>query len=285
MTRGITEEEVHQAADAIVGRGERPTIERIRAELGRGSPNTVNRHLDGWWATLPKRLTPQTGDLPSEIVELARKIWQQVLPKAAEQAESRLKSVAEQIESRRQEIERTETDFQRQRAEFAESRVALDRRIGELEALLAARDAAQQEAARASKLTSVALKTAEADAAAAKAALAKAQAAHSAEASKLAERLAGTEKRLMERLVQEKTARDVDGAAARKRIKVLEEDLRAARKLLTEHSAAALPVQEGLRLELEGLRKLLSPRAQARRARSKGTVQAQAQAGRRGRKR
>lgn len=46
MARGITEEDVHKAADAIVGRGERPTIERIRAELGRGSPNTVNRYLD-----------------------------------------------------------------------------------------------------------------------------------------------------------------------------------------------------------------------------------------------
>ena len=46
MERGITEEDVRGAADAIVGRGERPTIDRIRAELGRGSPNTVNRHLD-----------------------------------------------------------------------------------------------------------------------------------------------------------------------------------------------------------------------------------------------
>ena len=46
MERGITEEDVRGAADAIVGRGERPTIDRIRAELGRGSPNNVNRHLD-----------------------------------------------------------------------------------------------------------------------------------------------------------------------------------------------------------------------------------------------
>ena len=72
MARGITEEEVHQAADAIVARGERPTIERIRAELGRGSPNTVNRHLDAWWAQLSKRLAPQADDLPGEIVDLAR---------------------------------------------------------------------------------------------------------------------------------------------------------------------------------------------------------------------
>ena len=41
MARGITEEDVHSAADALVCAGERPTVERIRAHLGTGSPNTV----------------------------------------------------------------------------------------------------------------------------------------------------------------------------------------------------------------------------------------------------
>jgi len=37
MARGITESDVHTAADELVARGERPTVERIRAHLGTGS--------------------------------------------------------------------------------------------------------------------------------------------------------------------------------------------------------------------------------------------------------
>lgn len=276
MARGITEEDVHQAADAIVGRGERPTIERIRAELGRGSPNTVNRHLDAWWATLPKRLAPQADGVPGEVVELARKIWAQVLPRATALARDRIGEAATAVEARKQHLERAEAELEQQRHQFAEARITLDRRIGELEAVLVARDQALQNANRTAERTVGELKATQTELEASKAALAKAQSAHAAEASKLAERLAGTEKRLMERLAQEKTARDVDGAAFRKRIKLLDADLRAARKLLDEQSAAALQLQANLRSELDGLRRLLSkPAARSHSKRSAaGTTRA-----------
>jgi hypothetical protein len=38
--------------------GERPTIERVRAVLGTGSPNTLIRLLDIWWAKLGPRDPP-----------------------------------------------------------------------------------------------------------------------------------------------------------------------------------------------------------------------------------
>lgn len=56
MAKGITETDVHTAADEIVAAGERPTVERIRAHLGTGSPNTVTRWLDTWWKQLGERL-------------------------------------------------------------------------------------------------------------------------------------------------------------------------------------------------------------------------------------
>lgn len=56
MARGITESDVHAAADELVGKGERPTVERIRAHLGTGSPNTVTRWLETWWKRLGTRL-------------------------------------------------------------------------------------------------------------------------------------------------------------------------------------------------------------------------------------
>ncbi len=56
MARGISEQDVFEAADKLLARGERPTIERVRMELGRGSPNTVNRLLDGWWGSAEIRV-------------------------------------------------------------------------------------------------------------------------------------------------------------------------------------------------------------------------------------
>jgi chromosome segregation ATPase len=224
----------------------------------------VNRHLDAWWAALPKRLAPQTDGVPVEVVELARKIWAQVLPKATELAKDRMGEAATAVEARSQQLERAAEDLVQQRHQLAEARIGLDRRIGELEAVLSTRDQALQDAKRTAERTTAELKATQAALTATKASLAKAQSAHAAEASKLAERLAGTERRLMERLAQEKTARDVDATAARKRIKSLEEDLRAARKLLDEQSSAALSVQANFRGELDGLRKLLS-RSPARR--------------------
>ncbi|QNP49000.1 DNA-binding protein [Diaphorobacter aerolatus] len=60
-------EDVWAAADAVLDRGERPTIERIRLQMGRGSPNTVGPMLDSWYAALAKRLKSDV-DLPSSLI-------------------------------------------------------------------------------------------------------------------------------------------------------------------------------------------------------------------------
>lgn len=46
MAKGISELDAHQAADDIVATDECPTVERIRAYLGAGPPNTVTRWLE-----------------------------------------------------------------------------------------------------------------------------------------------------------------------------------------------------------------------------------------------
>ena len=80
MARGITENDVHTAADALVAAGERPTVERIRAHLGTGSPNTVTRWLESWWQGLGKRLDVHQAILtvpeaPEEVARVAGQWW------------------------------------------------------------------------------------------------------------------------------------------------------------------------------------------------------------------
>ena len=80
-TRGIQFEDVAQAADVLLQQGTRPTIERIRLQIGRGSPNTVSPMLEQWFSGLGKRLgmgnTPGQGaDMPEEVLQAAKKLWE-----------------------------------------------------------------------------------------------------------------------------------------------------------------------------------------------------------------
>ena len=87
MARGITEIDVHTAADALVAGGERPTVERIRGYLGTGSPNTVTRWLETWWQALGGRLDAQQAclsmpDAPEAVAALAGQWWGMALEAA-----------------------------------------------------------------------------------------------------------------------------------------------------------------------------------------------------------
>jgi hypothetical protein len=123
MARGITENDVHQAADALVAGGERPTVERIRAHLGTGSPNTVTRWLETWWQQLGARLQrhalqvalPQA---PESVALLAGQLWSHALAEAHQQAGATL-------EQDHQALEETRTQLQGERdAALAEARDA-----------------------------------------------------------------------------------------------------------------------------------------------------------------
>jgi len=46
MPRGITQNQVNAAADAILGTGENPTVEKVRAELG-GWPRFARKRSIG----------------------------------------------------------------------------------------------------------------------------------------------------------------------------------------------------------------------------------------------
>ncbi|WP_447785310.1 DNA-binding protein [Stenotrophomonas bentonitica] len=124
MSRGITELDVHQAADSLVIAGERPTVERVRAVLGTGSPNTVIRHLDAWWAALGARLVTQTAisalpDMPEAVAVLAQRLWREALDAAAGHA-------AEQVALERQAL-------QDDRVTLSTERAALESRMAQLQ--------------------------------------------------------------------------------------------------------------------------------------------------------
>lgn len=263
MARGITEDDVRAAADALLQRGERPTIDRVRAALGRGSPNTVNRHLDAWWASLPRRLRESdapTSDAPPEVVALAGRIWAQLLPSATAAAKATLQAETQTLEQARHAVEQRGAAAEAQRRELTEARAALDRRIGELEAQLAARDQSLAEARVQVQALTQDLATAQQALRETTAQANKAEAQQRAEITRLQERLAGTERHLMEKLAAEKTGRHTEQRGADKRAKELEAQLKAAQQQVRDQTEAALALQRDLRQELDGLRRQLEQR-------------------------
>jgi hypothetical protein len=84
----ISQADVFHAADELLLEGHRPTIDRVRMRLGRGSPNTINDHLDAWWAKLGSRLRDLPGQefpqLPERIAQSLQRLWNEALQSAHE---------------------------------------------------------------------------------------------------------------------------------------------------------------------------------------------------------
>lgn len=118
MPHGITQEQVDQAADALLQAGERATVERVRDKLGTGSPNTITRMLDTWRLGLADRLR-QANDLPrlpEKIGQAMTTLWGQAVQHAREHAQH---------------------EIQAERDALQQSRSVLDARKAEQAALLA----------------------------------------------------------------------------------------------------------------------------------------------------
>ena len=94
-TRGVRQADVSQAADALLRAGERPTVEKIRAAIGSGSPNTVGPLLDAWWKHLSARLDSGPAALhrlPETVAHVAEALWMQALDEGRRRAQLELKS-------------------------------------------------------------------------------------------------------------------------------------------------------------------------------------------------
>jgi hypothetical protein len=104
----ITQSDVSNAADTLLRAGQRPTIEKIRTKIGRGSPNTINPMLDAWWKTLSARLDSGPAALhrlPEPIAHIAEALWMQALEEAKRRAALEQRDAARLTELDKQRLE------------------------------------------------------------------------------------------------------------------------------------------------------------------------------------
>ena len=166
MARGITQEQVSAAADALVAAGERPTVEKIRARLGTGSPNTVTRMLDTWRGALATRLSQVLAlpDVPADVGQAFTEVWRLAVAQAGSLAQAALAHEQNALlaaqssltqERKLWDIALAEAQAQAQSAdqarEVAETRLAdiqrlVEQQAGQLDELTHQRDGGQQRA-------------------------------------------------------------------------------------------------------------------------------------------
>lgn len=120
-SRGVQQSEVWAAADTLLAEGVRPTIERVRQKLGRGSPNTVAPMLESWFATLGPRLGLGTEDeegqahgLPMAVQQAFQSIWSTALTAAEAQAQEGLAAQHQALETERQALEKAQVALDQQ---------------------------------------------------------------------------------------------------------------------------------------------------------------------------
>jgi hypothetical protein len=155
----ISCDDVLRAADDLVLEGLRPTIDRVRVRLGRGSPNTIQEHLDTWWTKLGGRLRDIPGQevpgLPEPVSSALAGLWNQALSSARESLDQLLNARAHalndresQLDAREQKLAERETAITARAAAHDEGLTlardqlaASNQRAGRLEVSLEAREA------------------------------------------------------------------------------------------------------------------------------------------------
>ncbi len=134
----ISPPDVFKAADALLIEGHKPTIDRVRMRLGRGSPNTIQEHLEIWWTHLGSRLRDVPGrefpELPDRVALALQKLWNEALDAAHE-------TLGEKVSSRESALGDRETAIEVRELKFLEQQqTALARAAAQDESLRLARD-------------------------------------------------------------------------------------------------------------------------------------------------
>lgn len=145
MAVGVPENDVFAAADAVLSRGERPTVERVRLELGRGSPARVGALLDQWWEQLAGRLRGESRlpGLPAVVAQAFVAIWQEATTMAQAVVEQSVAGQREVLANEREQLAQLEArvrleaaQARQQTAEAVAARQAAETRLGDLNQLL-----------------------------------------------------------------------------------------------------------------------------------------------------
>jgi hypothetical protein len=136
--RGTQEHEVWAAADALMHEGLRPTVDRVRQRLGKGSPNTVGPMIESWFKALGSRLAGgvsgtanlaagnDADGVPVSVRNATRLLWETARKEAEQVQEVALEKARIELKDRKDELERKLIELVQREEAFAQTRACLD---------------------------------------------------------------------------------------------------------------------------------------------------------------
>jgi hypothetical protein len=91
--KGVSALDVQRAADALLRRGQKPSIATVREQLGGGSPNTLAPLLEQYWKALGSRVAagPEALErVPESLARMTEALWLRSLDEARQRARTSL---------------------------------------------------------------------------------------------------------------------------------------------------------------------------------------------------
>ena len=249
MATGITQNDVWTAADALLLEGARPTIERVRQKIGRGSPNTVSPHLETWFRALGARIKDPGAfaappAVPDPIAQAATHFWEAALAEARAQQADAYRERWQELAAEGERLAEQAEQLQQRDAQLANREKDLEEGLRVATAQLAATEERLQAAERAVRQRDEQLKQARGQLQDAQSAVQtllteaeKMRGVHAQALDALQTRHAAHEKRWLNEL-------DAERVAAKKLQSRLDEAQLAAQKQGEQHTAALRQAQE-----------------------------------------
>lgn len=117
---GVTREQVFEAAEALVLKGEAATVVAVRNHLGGGSPNTITPHLSEWKAQHENKKPEALPPLPEPVEGAMRQVWG-----------AAWKGAQEQLEGEREALGKAREGIEKERAEMLAEISRLDSALEE----------------------------------------------------------------------------------------------------------------------------------------------------------
>ncbi|MEB0060192.1 DNA-binding protein [Variovorax sp. LG9.2] len=144
-SRGVQQDDVSEACDALWLEGIRPTNERTRQKLGRGSPNTIGPMLDAWWkqkmalstGTGPASVEQILG-FPSPVLDSMRELWQSALRHSERIAEVGIETARVQLQEDRAALQASEVALGERERSLEASRSSMEETLATTRAALTA---------------------------------------------------------------------------------------------------------------------------------------------------
>jgi chromosome segregation ATPase len=248
MAVGVPEADVFAAADRVLERGERPTVERVRVELGRGSPARVGQLLEAWWDALAKRLAGETRlpALPTAASAAFTDLWRVAMDEARTVAQRELDEQRAAVEAERAQFQADRTRSEQQiveavqaRGEAEGARTQAIERLEDVQRLVTQLEHQAAEATERQKALEMQLQAAERDRRELQEHLATREAAAAQEREAAAQHL---------RSVEDRSHAEVD--RARQEAKVLRTDMERAERVHQQASREAQQRESDLRHRL-----------------------------------